>query len=164
MKQAALFLLLAGLGASHGFAQANCTQTLSGTGAYDDSAYSETSMSYNWVGGDEPGWFDTAVGKWNRCNGAPTMSTGTGGDSTWTVKYSSSVPGVLDSGSCGYADVNGDFGDPRNIYLYTTNSGGTKPRCSTFKSTLLHELGHSLGLAHDGSGCPTTVMVAQPIL
>lgn len=50
LKRAGLLLVLAVLGASHGFAQANCTRSLSGTGAYDDSAYSETSKSCEWVG------------------------------------------------------------------------------------------------------------------
>ncbi len=157
-------MLLAALGASGGEGQANCTRTLSGTGAYNDSAYSETSMSYSWSGGSQPKWFGKTVGKWNKCKG-PSMSTGTAGDSKWTVKFSSSVPAQLNGqGACSYTDVNGDLGSPRTIYLYTTGSDGTRPRCSTFKASLLHELGHSLGLFHDGPGCPTTVMVAQPFL
>lgn len=106
-------------------------------------------MSYRWSSGNAPSWFAGAVAKWNACSGSPALSVGASGAKMWTVTETSNVPG----GDCGYTDAPG-----KTIYLA---SSGT-PGCSDpLPNLFLHEAGHSLGLAHDGPGCPTTVMTGD---
>lgn len=98
MKRIGFLVLLLVSGSGNASAQANCTRTL-GADRYDDSAYSETSMSYNWINGDQPDWFDDTVAMWNKCSNGPSMSTGGGGDQAWNVRFSSVVPELPGDGS-----------------------------------------------------------------
>ncbi len=153
-RVAAVVLVALFAGATDAAGQANCTRTLSGNPFWDDTAYSEKSMSYKWSSGQTPGWFAGAVAKWNACAGSPALSIGAGGAKTWTVLQQASP-----TGGCGYIDAPGNYGPPRTIYLAPSGT----PGCSDpLPNLFLHEAGHSLGLGHDGPGCPTTVMTGDP--
>ena len=53
-------------------------------------------------------------------------------------------------------DATGKVGPSNTIYLIDVPGCTGKP-----KKIFLHEMGHSLGVAHDGPGCPATIMKPQ---
>ena len=59
--------------------------------------------------------------------------------------------------ACGYSDDLGTYGNPGTIWLIEDPGYCYDP----LENLFLHEAGHSLGLAHDGLGCPSTVMTGN---
>ncbi len=127
---AAVVIVASFAGASSAYGQANCTRTLSSHPAWDDAAYSEKSMSYNWSGNKTPKWFAGAVGKWNACSGSPSLTVGTGGAKTWTVKEISKPLQGMKSTACGVLDAKGTYGPSNAIYLVED-----KGRCGKMKGS-----------------------------
>ena len=156
MRRIAAVVLAASATASGTYGQENCTRTLSPSSVWTDAAYSESSMSYSWSGNKTPKWFAGAVGKWNACSGSPALTVGTAGERTWTVKeISKRLPG-MSSTACGYTDGLGKVGPANTIYLIDVAGCPGKS-----KKVFLHEMGHSLGVSHDGPNCPATIMKRQ---
>lgn len=160
MKRFGVVLSAVIVGTSGGYGQnPNCTRTMRES---LDAHYSAKSMSYHWSNGNAPSWLEGAVAEWNSCRDSPFLSVGADGTSLWRIVHESGYNTNLDPelngrGLCGFTDDSGIFGPAGTIYVFTDREECTDP----VETVSLHEMGHSLGVDHDGPGCPVSIMTAD---